>query len=273
VRKICFALSAIAHALVIALLARTSFPIKIKILPVTSTIIDISLPEMEAVPYPRLSAPAFAIRGKNGRATAQFPGSGSGNGSAPSPQAGQPWAGGTQISAFPYPAAGRLKLKSASASTFSLVLPVPGPPATAAFASSAGTGKWLHPDEYAAGTYPGGIQFEPGAAPGGGRHVRIPFSIQNKEVTLWTQNILARIERNWIIPTMAKVGQTGQVQITLTVDHSGNSLSLSVGKSSSQELLDQAALNAMKASLPFPPLPEDISPPSFVFYFIFTYNV
>jgi protein TonB len=271
-KKICFFLSAIIHMLCIALLTQISFPIKIKIAPAPAIVFDISLLEVEAIPQPPLFIPDFTVWKKHGQAPTSFPVSGSGRGSAPASRVKQPLASGSQTTPSLFPTGGRLKLKSAPSSAFSLALPVPEPPVVAAFTATSKTGKWLKPGEYVAGTYPGGIQFNETGPPTGNHNNRIPFTIQDKEAALWTQNILARIERNWIIPTMARVGLTGQVEITLTIDHSGNRLSLIVEKSSSQEALDQAALNAMKTCLPFPPLPENISAQTFVFHFLFNYN-
>jgi protein TonB len=271
-RKICFFLSAILHVFCIALLTQISFPIKTQILPARTIVIDISLLETEDIPQAPLFVPDLKVWKKHGRAPASFPGFGSGSGSAPGSRLGQTLAGGPQTTPPLFSANGRLKLKSAPSSAFSLVLPAPGPPVTSAFTTTIKNGKWLQPGEYFAGTYPSGIQFNETGPPAGSLDSRIPFTIQDKETARWTQNILARIERNWIIPTMARVGLTGQVEIMLTIDHNGNQLSLIVEKSSSQEALDQAALSAMKVSLPFPPLPENISAQTFVFHFVFTYN-
>jgi TonB family protein len=270
-RKVLFILSAIVHALCIALLTRISIPLKIEFLPARATVIDISLAETEAIPQPPLMVPDFSARGKIDSAHL-FPGSGVGGGSAPASWMGKTLAGDSQTTASLFSLNRRLKPKPASSSEFSLVLPVSKPAVAYAFPSDFKILKGLQPAEYGAGTYPGGIQFDETAATAGKQHGSIPFSLQIKEAALWTQNILSRIERNWVIPTTARVGLTGQVEITLTVDHRGNQLSLVVAKSSSQESLDQAALNAMKASLPFPPLPENIDARVYVFHFVFAYN-
>lgn len=133
-------------------------------------------------------------------------------------------------------------------------------------------GKWFLPGNYAAGPYRDGVRFIEAGPQANERLGRMPFNIQDKETARWTQSVLARIEENWIIPTMTRVGFSGRVEITLTIEHSGKPLSLVVARSSSREALDRAALDAMKASLPFPPLPQNLSAGTYVFHFAFTYN-
>lgn len=131
---------------------------------------------------------------------------------------------------------------------------------------------WFLPGNYAAGPYRDGVQFTAAGPQANDRPSPMPFDIQDKEAARWTQSVLARIEENWMIPTMTRVGFSGQVEIILTIDRNGKPLSLVVAKSSSREALDRAALDAMKASLPFPPLPQNLSARTYVFHFAFSYN-
>jgi TonB family protein len=251
------------------MLTQISFPIKIALTPLTVT--TISLMQPETALQETLSLPAFPGKGKYGRARSPLPGSGSNSGTSPlshSSPSGRP----PENNPYNFLSSGRLNLKSPPSAAFNLTLSVPAPFVASTLSTTPKNRKWFLPGESAAGPYRDEIQFNE-AGPGDSNLLsRMPFNIQDKEAARWTQSILTRIEQNWFIPTVTRVGFSGQVEITLTVDRSGKQLSLAVARSSSREALDQAALNAMKASLPFPPLPENLSARTFVFHFVFTYN-
>lgn len=147
-----------------------------------------------------------------------------------------------------------------------------GPFVAPTFTATPKTAKWFLPGEYAATDYPLEIQFNESSRADDEQPVRMSFSTHDQDAIFWSQRILTRIERNWIIPTVTRIGYSGQVEITLTVDRSGELLSLSVAKSTAHETLEQAALHALKTSLPFPPFPESIRTQTFVFQLVFTYN-
>ena len=80
------------------------------------------------------------------------------------------------------------------------------------------------------------------------------------------------MEQNWFIPTLAHLGLSGRVEITLTLEKSGRIVSLIIKESARNEQLDLAAENAIKTSAPFPTLPEKIPGDIFDIYFVFHYN-
>jgi TonB family protein len=120
---------------------------------------------------------------------------------------------------------------------------------------------------------PGARENFAGAAPGGdGGVFLLPFAISEKAVADWTETVLARIERNWSIPASGRLAFSGRVQITLTVERQGSDRSLVIDDSSVPAPLTQAALHAVQASLPLPPLPENVAAESLAFTFVFAYN-
>jgi hypothetical protein len=123
---------------------------------------------------------------------------------------------------------------------------------------------------YAAGA------FRPGAVPGGsggpGGAVMLPFDIREKAVADWTEAVLSRIERNWFIPTSGRLAFSGRVQITLTIGRQGLQDTLVIDDASVPEPLTQAALHAVQASLPLPPIPENVAGESLALTFVFSYN-
>lgn len=115
--------------------------------------------------------------------------------------------------------------------------------------------------------------YRPGAAPGGdGGVFLLPFAMREKVVADWTETVMVRIERNWTIPASGRLAFSGRVQITLTVERKGGESSLVIDDSNVPEPLTLAALHAIQASLPLPPLPENVAGESFAFTFVFAYN-
>ena len=78
--------------------------------------------------------------------------------------------------------------------------------------------------------------FRPGTAPGGdagpGGVFLLPFDIRERAVADWTEAVLSRIERNWIIPASGRLAFSGRVQITLTIERQGGQRSLVVDDAS-----------------------------------------
>ncbi|MBN1225162.1 MAG: TonB C-terminal domain-containing protein [Candidatus Aminicenantes bacterium] len=77
------------------------------------------------------------------------------------------------------------------------------------------------------------------------------------DLTPWAEGVVARIQRNWDIPSIQGEYEKRSVEITVVIDKSGEILSLRIRNSSSKPYLDTAALNAIKMSTPFPALPGD----------------
>jgi outer membrane biosynthesis protein TonB len=100
----------------------------------------------------------------------------------------------------------------------------------------------------------------------------LPFDTRERVVADWTEAAMARIERNWIVPASARLAFAGRVQVTLTIERGGARRSLVIDAADVPEALTQAALHAVEASLPLPPLPENVAGESFTFTFVFHYN-
>ncbi len=62
------------------------------------------------------------------------------------------------------------------------------------------------------------------------------------------------------------------MQITLTIERQGGERSLVIDDADVPEPLTLAALHAVQASLPLPPLPENVAAESLAFTFVFAYN-
>jgi TonB family protein len=83
------------------------------------------------------------------------------------------------------------------------------------------------------------------------------------------------VRRNWysVIPESARLGEKGRVGIVFEILKDGSVPQLRLVASSGSDPLDRAALAGIRASIPFPPLPEEFTGNHLVLQFIFLYNI
>jgi TonB family protein len=133
------------------------------------------------------------------------------------------------------------------------------------------------------GRGPGGI---PGAGDSTGQlnNLNPNFSTEGPIILSDTKGVdfgpyLARVvytvRRNWyaVIPEAARLGQKGRVAIVFEILKDGSVPQLRLVGSSGLEPLDRAALSGIRASIPFPPLPEEFTGNHLVLQFNFLYNL
>ncbi len=87
--------------------------------------------------------------------------------------------------------------------------------------------------------------------------------------------VVWNVRRNWyaVIPVTARLGQKGRVAIVFEILKDGSVPELRLVASSGSEPLDRAAVAAIRASNPFPPLPEEFTGEHLVLQFMFLYNM
>lgn len=87
--------------------------------------------------------------------------------------------------------------------------------------------------------------------------------------------VVYNVKRNWysMIPVSAKLGQKGRVGIVFEILKDGSVPQLRLVASSGADPLDRAAIGAIRASNPFPPLPAEFTGRHLVLQFIFLYNL
>jgi TonB family protein len=83
------------------------------------------------------------------------------------------------------------------------------------------------------------------------------------------------VKRNWysVIPESARLGEKGRVSIVFEILKDGTVPQLRLVASSGADPLDRAALAGIRASIPFPPLPEEFTGNHLVLQFTFLYNM
>lgn len=259
-KKFAYLLSVAGHALVLLIILDARFPITIR--PESQRVVVVSLAE------PPLHLAAARLEGprQSGGSGKAVQGAGSGGGGTGTGTRGSAGAA-SRSSGLSFPARSKLDLTPGAAGDFRLA-PVGKSPEPWALPIGPGRPPGLQrfsPGSFRPGTVPGGD-----GGPGG--VFLLPFDIRERAVADWTEAVLSRIERNWIIPASGRLGFSGRVQITLTIERQGGQRSLVVDDATVPEPLTRAALHAVQASLPLPPIPENVAGDALSFTFVFAYN-
>jgi TonB family protein len=87
--------------------------------------------------------------------------------------------------------------------------------------------------------------------------------------------ILMIVRQNWyaVIPEAARLGEKGRVAIVFEILKDGSVPQLRLVGSSGKMSLDRAAIAGIRASIPFPPLPQEFTGNHLVLQFNFFYNM
>lgn len=112
-----------------------------------------------------------------------------------------------------------------------------------------------------------------GSVPSGDTGSGVFFDTQGYDLGPWGNHVVAIVRRNWIVPVAAELGLKGIVAISFKVDRSGKIIEPKIISSSNVSSFDQAALQALMISNPFPPLPPDFPRPNLPAVFRFYYNI
>lgn len=126
-------------------------------------------------------------------------------------------------------------------------------------------------------TQPGkGLRFSPYGQPRPG----VPGSLSGfqaaagykYDIKPWAQKVVTLIQTKWVLPQLGVMPKSKNVAMVLVVDREGQLVSLEITNSTTSEILDQAAISAVRQCAPFPPLPADFPGKSLEFYLVFTYH-
>jgi len=137
---------------------------------------------------------------------------------------------------------------------------------------------------------PGGVMVgDPGAGSGGfGEGINLPPSpgVQGSALELksdpmgvdfrpYLTQILATIRRNWyaVMPESVKLGRRGKVGLLFGISRTGGVTKVTYSSQSGSDPLDRAAVAAISASNPFPPLPTEYKGDRIVLQLNFAYNM
>jgi hypothetical protein len=272
-KKFSYLLSLAGHALLLLMILNARFPVTIRPEPPPwgtlasqlgqPRVVGVSIAEPPLLRFAQ-AGPEWPQRGGASRPTAPGHGVSSGNSGAEGRESdgATPRKGG-----LIFPARLKFDLVQAATGDFRLATVGRNPEP---WATPIGPGQPPRTIRYGSGA------FRPGAVPGGvgdpGGVVLLPFDIRERAVADWTEAVLSRIERNWFIPASGRLAFSGRVQITLTIERQGRQHALIIDDANVPEPLTQAALHAVQASLPLPPIPENVAGESLALTFVFSYN-
>ena len=107
---------------------------------------------------------------------------------------------------------------------------------------------------------------------GGRQRAGIIIPLEGYDLAPWAEQVVALIQRNWELPLVKNLPQGARVRILTMITKSGDLSFFELLISSSQVSLDQAAVRAIRSSLPFPPLPGDFPADLLEATFEFTYD-
>jgi len=114
-----------------------------------------------------------------------------------------------------------------------------------------------------------------GRGPGGGAgRQRVGMSIPLKDYDLlpWATAVIDRLQVNWTLPSVPGVPEAAKISMIVVIKKTGELDSIEILEGTSLELLDRSALEALRASLPFPALPADFPGDLLEITFEFVYD-
>ncbi len=103
------------------------------------------------------------------------------------------------------------------------------------------------------------------SARGGG----VSSQVRNYNIGPWAENVVSLIQMNWTLPSAQQAEDKGVVRISVIVRKNGEVIFSEIVGSSGMDWFDQAALNAVQRSSPFPKLPDDFPLESFEVVLVF----
>lgn len=92
----------------------------------------------------------------------------------------------------------------------------------------------------------------------------------NQNIELYLKEIQDTIQKNWLPPQSYKTKNT---IVKFTIGRNGELLSLNLDNTSKNDIIDKAALDAIRVSEPFNPLPKDFKDDTLDIEYVFNYNV
>jgi TonB family protein len=88
----------------------------------------------------------------------------------------------------------------------------------------------------------------------------------------WATIVIDRLQLNWMLPSVPEVPDAARISMIVVIKKTGELDSIEIVEGTSLEPLDRAALEALRASLPFPALPADFPGDLLEISFEFVYN-
>lgn len=107
------------------------------------------------------------------------------------------------------------------------------------------------------------------------RKGRAYFQRKGFDISPWARQVVAAVNKNWFVLAgfdSMNANQKKEVGISVTIARDGNVISAEIKRPSDMQILDQSALNAVKLSSPFPPLPKQYPDAQLTTFLLFKYE-
>jgi TonB family protein len=111
-----------------------------------------------------------------------------------------------------------------------------------------------------------------GTGGGGPQRIGVSIPLKGYDLLPWATAVIDRLQVNWSLPSVMSLPKTSKVSFIVVVKKTGELESIEVLEGTTVEVLDRAALEAIRASLPFPALPPDFPGDLLEMTFEFVYN-
>jgi protein TonB len=108
-----------------------------------------------------------------------------------------------------------------------------------------------------------------------GSNLQLLSDAQGVDFKPYLIQVLTAVRRNWlaILPESARLGRRGRVLVQFAIDRNGRVPKLVIAEGAGTDALDRAAVAAVSASYPFPPLPTEYKGDQIRLQFAFSYNM
>lgn len=111
-----------------------------------------------------------------------------------------------------------------------------------------------------------------GTGGGGSQRIGVSIPLKGYDLLPWATAVIDRLQVNWNLPSVMALPKPSKVSFIVVVKKTGELESIEVLEGTTVEVLDRAALEAIRASLPFPALPPDFPGDLLEMTFEFVYN-
>jgi len=111
-----------------------------------------------------------------------------------------------------------------------------------------------------------------GTGGGGRQRIGISIPLKNYDLLPWATMVVDRLQLHWILPSVMALPEKARISFIVVIKKSGELDSIEILEGTTVEVLDRAALEAIRGALPFPALPADFPGDLLEITFEFVYN-
>ncbi|MCK7482366.1 MAG: TonB C-terminal domain-containing protein [Candidatus Moduliflexus flocculans] len=111
-----------------------------------------------------------------------------------------------------------------------------------------------------------------GGGAGGRQRVGMSIPLKNYDLMPWASVVIDRLQVAWVLPAVPEIPDPARIGMIVVIKKTGELDSIEILEGTTVEALDRAALDAIRAALPFPALPGDFPGDLLEIIFEFVYN-